>query len=146
MSKKNNEQTLMEFLKEQGLEDKLKEFKQKKEEEENDPNVMTVKQVVDELNAYFKKDDWNVQKVRRYIRENKLETMNKEIVEKEKNSRIGYRIDRKVFNAFRTFIQKSKWDLKIEMDKLLDDNIGLEKKIKELNDEIKRLKEEKETK
>ncbi|MCU4954484.1 hypothetical protein OCD81_27805 [Bacillus paranthracis] len=146
MSKKMNEQTLMEFLKEQGLEDKLKEFKRKKEEEENDPNVMTVKQVVDELNAYFKKDDWNVQKVRRYIRENKLETMNKEIVEKEKNSRIGYRIDRKVFNAFRTFIQKSKWDLKIEMDKLLDDNIGLEKKIKKLNDEIKRLKEEKETK
>ncbi|HGP3677500.1 TPA: hypothetical protein ACLIVI_005428 [Bacillus pacificus] len=143
MSKKMNEQTLMEFLKEQGLEDKLKEFKQKKEEEENDPNIMTVKQVVDELNAYFKKDDWNVQKVRRYIRENKLETMNKEIVEKEKNSRIGYRIERRVFNTFRTFIQKSKWDLKIEMDKLLDDNIKLEKKIKELNDEIKRLKEDK---
>jgi hypothetical protein len=45
---------------------------------------MTVKQVVDELNAYFKKDDWNVQKVRRYIRENKLEAMNKKTVEEEK--------------------------------------------------------------
>lgn len=146
MSKKVDEKTLLAFLEQQGLMDNYKEFKEKEEEKENDPNVMTVKQVVDELNSYFKKDDWNVQKVRRYIRENKLEAMNKEIVEKEKNSRIGYRIDRKVFNTFRTFIQKSKWDLKIEMDKLLDDNIDLENKIKELNDEIKRLKEENKTK
>lgn len=146
MSKKVDEKTLLAFLEQQGLMDNYKEFKEKEEEKENDPNIMTVKQVADELNEFFKKDDWNVQKVRRYIRENKLETMNKEIVEKEKNSRIGYRIDRKVFNTFRTFIQKSKWDLKIEMDKLLDDNMLLEKKIKELNDEIKRLKEEKETK
>lgn len=145
MSKKINEQTLEEFLKEQGIEDNYKEFMKKKEEESNDPNVMTVKQVVDELNAYFKKDDWNVQKVRRYIRENKLKTLNKEIVEGN-NSRIGYRIDRKVFNAFRTFVQKTKWELKIEMDKLLDDNMDLEKKINELNDEIKRLKEENKTK
>jgi hypothetical protein len=35
--------------------DDYKEFLKKKEEEENDPNIMTVKQVVDELNAYFKK-------------------------------------------------------------------------------------------
>ncbi|WP_460235950.1 hypothetical protein, partial [Bacillus cereus] len=103
MSKKINEQTLEEFLKEQGKLDDYKEFLKKKEEEENDPNIMTVKQVVDELNAYFKKDDWNVQKVRRYIRENKLEAMNKKTVEEEKNSRIGYRIDREVFNTFRTF-------------------------------------------
>jgi cell division protein FtsB len=47
-----------------------------------------------------------------------------------------------VFNTFRTFIEKSKWDLKVEMDKLLDDNMKLEKKIEDLNDEIKRLKEE----
>jgi hypothetical protein len=84
MSKKINEQTLEEFLKEQGKLDDYKEFLKKKEEEENDPNIMTVKQVVDELNAYFKKDDWNVQKVRRYIRENKLEAMNKKTVEEEK--------------------------------------------------------------
>ncbi|GAB6707319.1 hypothetical protein [Bacillus cereus] len=146
MSKKINEQTLEEFLKEQGKLDDYKEFLKKKEEEENDPNIMTVKQVVDELNAYFKKDDWNVQKVRRYIRENKLEAMNKKTVEEEKNSRIGYRIDREVFNTFRTFIEKSKWDLKVEMDKLLDDNMKLEKKIEDLNDEIKRLKEEQKTK
>jgi cell division protein FtsB len=88
----------------------------------------------------LKKDDWNVQKVRRYIRENKLEAMNKKTVEEEKNSRIGYRIDREVFNTFRTFIEKSKWDLKVEMDKLLDDNMKLEKKIEDLNDEIKKIK------
>jgi hypothetical protein len=72
--------------------------------------------------------------------------MNKKTVEEEKNSRIGYRIDREVFNTFRTFIEKSKWDLKVEMDKLLDDNMKLEKKIEDLNDEIKRLKRRAKTK
>ncbi|MDX5880826.1 MULTISPECIES: hypothetical protein [unclassified Bacillus cereus group] len=146
MSKKIYEQTFMEYLKEQGKENEFKEFMKKKEEEANDPNVMTVKQVADEMNEYFKKGNWNIQKVRRYIRENKLKTMNKEVVEKEKNSRIGYRIDRKEFYRLRSFEEKTKWDLKVDLDKLLDENKGLKDKIKELNDEIKRLKEEEETK
>lgn len=146
MSKNKNEQTLMEFLKQEGLEDKLKEFQQKKEEEENDPNIMTVKQVSEELQKHFKDGKWNLQKVRRYIRDNKIEAMNKEIVEKEKNSRIGYRVDRKKFNAFVAFEQKTKWDLKIEVDKLLDYNDELKEVINNLKDEIKTLKAEKETK
>jgi cell division protein FtsB len=73
--------------------------------------------------------------------------MNKKTVEEEKKlSNWLSRIDREVFNTFRTFIEKSKWDLKVEMDKLLDDNMKLEKKIEDLNDEIKRLKRRAKTK
>ncbi|GAB6590123.1 hypothetical protein bcgnr5378_64220 [Bacillus cereus] len=146
MSKKVDEKTLLAFLEQQGLMDNYKEFKEKEEEKENDPNIMTVKQVAKELNDEFPKGNWNVQKVRRYIRERKIEAINQEVVKEENNSRAGYRVHRDKFNEFVIFEQKTKWDLKVEVDKLLDYTDELKDVINNLKDEIKVLKEEKETK
>ncbi len=146
MSKKNNESTLMEYLKAQGIMDDFEAFKKKKEEEENDPEIMTVKQVVEELNERLKDGNWTLQKVRRYIRERKIKTINQGVVKEENNSRAGYRIHREDFDDFVAFEKKSKWDLKVEVDKLLDYTDELKDVINNLKDEIKVLKEEKETK
>ncbi|BCC09594.1 hypothetical protein BCJMU51_p309 (plasmid) [Bacillus cereus] len=146
MSKKVDEKTLLAFLEQQGLMDNYKEFKEKKEEEENDPNIMTVKQVVKELNERLKDGNWTLQKVRRYIRERKIKTINQGVVKEENNSRVGYRIHREDFDDFVAFEKKSKWDLKIEVDKLLDYTDELKDVINNLKDEIKVLKEQKETK
>ncbi|MGM2611473.1 hypothetical protein [Bacillus cereus group sp. BceL008] len=146
MSKKNNESTLMEYLKAQGIMDDFEAFKKKKEEEENDPEIMTVKQVVEELNERLKGGNWTLQKVRRYIRERKIKTINQGVIKEENNSRAGYRIHREDFDDFVAFEKKSKWDLKVEVDKLLDYTDELKDVINNLKDEIKVLKEEKETK
>lgn len=136
----------MEYLKAQGIMDDFEAFKKKKEEEENDPEIMTVKQVVEELNERLKGGNWTLQKVRRYIRERKIKTINQGVIKEENNSRAGYRIHREDFDDFVAFEKKSKWDLKVEVDKLLDYTDELKDVINNLKDEIKVLKEEKETK
>lgn len=143
MSKKVDEKTLLAFLEQQGLMDNFKEFKEKEEEKKNDPDIMTVKQVVKELNERLKDGNWTLQKVRRYIRERKIKTMNQGVVKEENNARVGYRIHRDDFNDFVAFEQKTKWDLKVEVDKLLDYTDELKEVIEKLKGEIKTLKEEK---